>query len=213
MAYPIIRRTIVPWVLSKLGRIEGLEFLPARGPFIVVANHVSYAEPPIIATLIINRTRQRVYSLTKYGVWKLFRLFFLSDWLGMIPVEPWQRDRCLEKARQKLKEGYPVLVFPEGTRTPDPTSLGKGKTGAARLALATGVPVVPIGYHGPNAPHPVASTVSFFKKRRNMLLRIGPLLRFPLLQHEQVTADVLRATTTTIMNAISALCGKPYLHR
>lgn len=210
MAYPIIRRTLVPWVLSKLGKIDGLEHLPHRGPFIMVANHVSYAEPPIIATLIVNATHQRVYSLTKYAVWKLFRLFFLADWLGMIPVEPWQRASCLVHAQKKLEGGNPVMIFPEGTRNPDSATLRKGKTGAARLAVATGAPVLPLGYHGPLAPHPIASTMSFMTKRRSMLLRVGPPLLFPVVAPDQVTHDLLNETTTTIMHAISALCGKPY---
>lgn len=201
-----LTRTILPHILRRI-RVEGIERLPEHGPFILASNHVSYLEPVLLAALTMRRTEQRVYSLTKQSVWTFFHALGLSEWLGMMPVFRSHPNRVLDFAIDRLKRGFPVLIFPEGTRSWD-GELGKGKTGVARLAFASGVPILPVGYTGTPTRTTIGSLREyFFPKKGFITIRIGEPLRFSVTteSHEE-----LERITTTVMRHIGDLLNKPY---
>lgn len=203
MAYAWLRRTIIPRVLAHLGSIEGTEYLPSHGPFILAANHVSYLEPVLLALLVVDRTRERVWSLTKYPIWLLFRVLGLANWLGMVPVYPHEKGRSVAFALEKLRRGYPVLIFPEGTRSRDGKLL-PAKTGAVRLALDSGAPVIPALYSGPPTRSTRETLRVFFRSSRSIRIRIGRPIRFEPTTTPP-THDELVRMTTRVMDEIGRL--------
>lgn len=209
MSYPILRRTLFPRIISRISSIHGLEHLPRRGPFIVAANHVSYLETVLLAILIVRHTRQRVYSLTKFPVWNFFNKLRMDEWLGMIPVhrEPEKKGLSVDIGLIKLKQGHPIVIFPEGARAHGGRLL-RGKTGVARLAFQSGVPVVPVGYLGP-AVRTARETIRIYLHRaRELQFHFGRPLKFPA--PETVTRDHLEQATADVMQAIAALLGTTY---
>jgi 1-acyl-sn-glycerol-3-phosphate acyltransferase len=104
-----------------------------RGPVIVVANHISNADPPLVGGWLAGGLGRRLAFLAKEqlfrGVWGRF---MLSQ--GMIPVRAGRSDvDALRQARSVLERGGIIVVFPEGTRSPDGV-IGEAFPGAAMLA-------------------------------------------------------------------------------
>ena len=152
--------------LSRIGR----EHIPAEGPVIVAANHRSFLDPFVIATM----ARRPMYYVAKRELFKNRLQAWILNALGAFPVDRGAGDgEMLETAKAILARGDIVLIFPEGTRI-RPGSLGKPKRGVGRLALESGAPVVPVAVIGTEAvrrgwrirPHKVR-------------IRAGRALRFP----------------------------------
>lgn len=134
---------------------SGLEHIPDTG-FILVANHISELDPPALAHMVYNQGHLP-HVLAKA---ELFRIPVVGKMLhGMhhIPVERIRGGGAsLEAAERVLAEGGAILIYPEGTITQDPQLWPmKAKTGAARLALKTGAPVIPVGQWGIQEMFPV----------------------------------------------------------
>lgn len=149
LAYPVVAGMLRP--LLRLGmrwRVEGEDNLARSGPVIVAANHISYLDPLAIA-LVADRRRRRVRYLAKR---ELFDRAVLGGFLraaGQIPVSRGTTDAAaaLDDAVRALEAAQCVVVFPEGTISPDLEPMA-GRTGTARLAALAGVPVVPLGLWG-----------------------------------------------------------------
>jgi 1-acyl-sn-glycerol-3-phosphate acyltransferase len=128
--------------------IEGAHQIPVRGPVIIASNHISYLDPLVIAYLV-DRRHRRVRFLAKAELFDKRGLGPLLRQVNQIPV---QRESSaaagsLEFAVAALERGECVAVFPEGTISLDLEPM-VGKSGTARLAAATGVPVTPVGLWG-----------------------------------------------------------------
>jgi 1-acyl-sn-glycerol-3-phosphate acyltransferase len=129
---------------------RGMEHLPARGGVILAINHVSYVDPFAVAHFVWEARRLPRY-LAKA---ELFRLRFGGAILrgtGQIPVYRGSSDAAaaLRDAVTNLQAGNLVIIYPEGTITGDPDYWPMAaKTGVARLALATGAPVIPVAQWG-----------------------------------------------------------------
>ena len=130
---------------------SGMEHIPAEGPVIVVANHVSEFDPLAIAHFVYNAGRWPQF-LAKSSLFKIPVLGPLLGRARQIPVNRGTADavKSLEAAVVAVKAGGCLLIYPEGT-TPKSGDLWpqRGKTGVARLFLETGAPVVPIVTWGP----------------------------------------------------------------
>lgn len=205
MANGLFLRTLLPRILRRI-RIEGIEHLPKHGPFLLAANHVSYLEPVLLAALMTRKTNQRVYALTKQSVWKFFHAIGLSEWFGMMPVFRSHPERVVDIAKERLRRGFPVLIFPEGTRSRD-GELGKGKTGIARLALSTGAPVIPAAYTGRPTRTTIESLRVYFQPNEAITIRLGKPLTF---SSAHASHDDLERVTATVMKQIGDLLQKPY---
>jgi 1-acyl-sn-glycerol-3-phosphate acyltransferase len=147
--YGVARGALVP-VMRHAFRwtIEGAHRIPVHGPVILASNHVSYLDPFVLAYLA-DRRHRRIRFLAKAELFEQPALAFLLRQLHQIPV---QRNttaaaESLAAAIAAVRGGECVCVFPEGTISLDLEPMA-GKTGTARLAAATGVPVTPVGLWG-----------------------------------------------------------------
>ncbi len=146
VVYRLARWILIPFfrVYFRLGRM-GREHIPTEGPLLLAANHRSFLDPFVLATM----TRRPVYYVAKKELFQRSRLqaWFLNA-LGAFPVDRGASDQeMLETARRILERGDAVLIFPEGTRI-RPGGLGTPKSGVGRLALKTGAPIVPLAVIG-----------------------------------------------------------------
>jgi 1-acyl-sn-glycerol-3-phosphate acyltransferase len=114
-----------------------------RGPKIIVANHPSTTDPFLVLTLVRERVSILIHDT-------LFRVPIFGHYLrraGHVRVVPGNGRSALDKAQQLIRSGRTVAIFPEGDISPLEGGFHRPRTGAARLALSTGAPVIPIGIH------------------------------------------------------------------
>jgi 1-acyl-sn-glycerol-3-phosphate acyltransferase len=152
-AVRIVAGIIAPFArLMFKVEVQGMEKLPKSGAYILAPNHATNIDALAVAYFIYIKTKRAPHFLTKE---RLFRIPVFGQMLlaaGQIPVfrtGGQRNDDSLRVAHAYLKAGHSVCVFPEGTLTRDPDSWPmRGKTGAVRLALDSGVPVYPVGQWG-----------------------------------------------------------------
>ncbi len=125
--------------------VSGAEHVPSEGPAIIAPNHKSFWDPFFLG-IAIPRRHLRFMGKTElfqgWWAWLLVRL-------GAFPVRRGESDTAaLETAREILRQGGLLVLFPEGTRVRDPDQLGDPKRGAGRLALESGAPLVPAAITG-----------------------------------------------------------------
>ena len=118
-----------------LYRLEIVGTVPP-GPVVVAANHESLLDPPLLALC----ARQPLHFLAKVELWRYPPGAWLMDALGGIPIRRDRRDLLsVGRAEELLRAGESVAIFPQGT-----VQGGAWTRGAARLALTTGAPLVPV---------------------------------------------------------------------
>jgi 1-acyl-sn-glycerol-3-phosphate acyltransferase len=128
-----------------------MEHIPATGPAILVANHMSHADPFVFGHYVYDAGRWPRY-LAKASVFHLPVLGRMLSAVEQIPVQRGTIDaaKALDAAMSAIEAGHAVLIYPEGTTSKEPDLWPmRGKTGAARLWLATGAPVIPVMMWGP----------------------------------------------------------------
>jgi putative phosphoserine phosphatase/1-acylglycerol-3-phosphate O-acyltransferase len=189
-------------------RIEGVERLPGRGPVLVVANHRSYFDVVALG-LTLMRAGRAPRALAKKEVFDAPFIGTLARACGQIMVDrDGGGDEAIRAAEDALRAGEAVVVLPQGTIPRgaaffDPVL--KGRTGAARLAAATGAPVVPIGIWGTEEVWPRSARlprVTNLVHPPVVAVRVGP----PVAGLGRVDPV---SDTETIMAAIAALLPDP----
>lgn len=202
-------------------RVVGLEHVPTQGPFVVVANHQSYLDAVLLAVPLAVQRDRKAWWLTTEHVWQTFRRIggtSLLRWLGMVPISEANKADSLRPALERLAAGGVVGIFPEGRRNkhnvnPDwERVMLKGKTGAARLALISGVPVVPVGLVTPAGSTAAEAIRNFFSPSKPAVVRFGPPLSFPKQDPSTFSRQLLDEVTRQMMLAVAKLCGKQYSH-
>ncbi|GHF83775.1 lysophospholipid acyltransferase family protein [Streptomyces filamentosus] len=188
---------------------RGTEHIPAEGGFITAVNHNSYLDPLSYAHYQYNTGRVPRF-LAKAG---LFKSGFVGTMLrntGQIPVYRETADAvgAFRAAVDAIERGECVAFYPEGTLTRDPDMWPMpGKTGAARVALLTKAPVIPVAQWGANLAMPPYAKKDKFKlfPRKTLIVQAGPPVDLSRFDGLEPTPDVLREATETIMAAITAL--------
>jgi 1-acyl-sn-glycerol-3-phosphate acyltransferase len=185
---------------------RGAENLPRTGGIIVATNHLSWTDPVLLTHFLYENGRWPFF-LAKAGVFRVPVLGKIIGWLRAIPVYRESADaaRSLRAAEEALERGACVIFYPEGTCTRDPALWPMtGKTGAARLALSTGAPVIPIGHWGAHELLPYGEKKPRLFPRKTFLVKAGPPVDLSRYRGRPPHATVLRDATADIMFAITA---------
>jgi len=202
IAVPLVK----PLLLATTTRTwVGGEKLPETGGCIVVFNHVSHVDPLIAAHFVYDHGRLPRY-LAKSGLFKNRVLGFFLTAAGQIPVERLTKSAAgaYDAAVAAVRNGECVVVYPEGTLTRDPAQWPMtGKTGAARIALETGCPVIPVGQWGPQQLlAPYARRPHLFP-RKHIAMRAGDPVDLSDLVASPRTSEVVQQATDRIMAALT----------
>jgi len=196
--------TITGWLLRVVGgaQVTGVEHVPREGPFILVANHRSLADPPILGWATGLQVGRVVHFMAKLEVRRWPIIGWLADQSGVFFVRRGEGDRGAQRqALRLLAAGGPIAIFPEGTRSRD-GRLRTAKSGAALLAMRSGAPLLPVGISGTERLFPGSSRVPH---RTRVRVRIGPTFRLDHVPDGRLDREALTAGTDRIMREIAAL--------
>ena len=194
-------------VLLTRRRWCGAQHLPAQGGFVVCSNHLSHSDPLTLGHYLLDHGHPP-YFLAKESLFAIPLIGRVIRGAGQIPVHRETSDAvtALTSAVAAVEAGKCIVLYPEGTLTRDPDLWPMvGKSGAARLALQTGCPLVPVAQWGPQvlmSPH---------SKRLRLLPRpliqvvAGPRVDLDDLRGQPVDATLLAEATERIMTAVTDL--------
>lgn len=189
---------------------RGRQHLPKTGGFLVVANHVSHFDPLTLGHFLHDSGRVPRY-LGKASLFTVPVLGRIISSAGQIPVNRGSSEaaHAFQAAVDAVERGELVVFYPEGTITRDPDGWPMtGKTGAARVALLTGCPVIPIAQWGPQEVYPPYGRRLRLLPRKTMHVLAGPPVDLGEYQGLPLTSTVLRKATDTIMAALAAGVGE-----
>ncbi|MGE9807875.1 lysophospholipid acyltransferase family protein [Janibacter sp. G1551] len=213
-----LKRDRVPWayrfaagILRPLLMVltkrdwRGQEHIPATGGFVVCANHISHFDPLTFAHFMFDSGRP-AYFLGKVSVFQVPFVGFILRKAGQVPVyrETPQAADAMRAAVAAVNAGKPVAVYPEGTLTREPDIWPmRGKTGAARIALETRCPVLPVAQWGAQEVIPVHGHARpHLFPRKTMHMRVGPPIDLSDLYGAPLTRELLLLATERIMDGI-----------
>ena len=213
MLYWLLKRVLVgpflhlffwPWV-------EGLENVPEEGPAILVSNHLSFSDSIFLPLVVPRRVTFMAKSeyFTGRGIkGRLTASIFRGA--GQVPVDRSggrASHAALSTGMKALERGELLGIYPEGTRSPD-GKLYRGRTGVARLALESGVPVVPVAMIDTEKIMPVGAK---FPKVGRVGVVFGEPLDFSRFAGMEGDRFVLRSITDEIMYELSRISGQEYV--
>lgn len=203
--------------LHILNRVdaEGLDNIPETGHAIVASNHLAVMDSLYLPLMLKRELRfpaKKEYFTAPGIIGRLQKFFFTS--VNQIPIDRESKDAgdsTLKAARSVLDPGEIFGIYPEGTRSPD-GRLYRGRTGIARIAMATNAPVIPVAMIGTREANPVGSWILRPVKVR---IKIGE----PIDPHawaeengfDPEGREVSRPFTDHVMETIAGLSGQPYV--
>lgn len=204
-------RPLMNLLMSKEWRgTEKLQDLPGGGGFIACPNHCTELDPLTVGHMLYNQGRPP-HFLAKAGLFKPPVLGPLMRGTKQIPVDRGGAGAgaSLQVAKEVVDEGGAIIVYPEGTLTRDPALWPmKGHTGAARLALKTGAPVVPIAHWGDHELFPRYAKRLYPFPRKKAVVAIGDPVDLSDLMDRPLDKTTLVEATDRIMAAITALLAQ-----
>ena len=205
---------LVAIILAPLLRLtmriktEGVEKLP-KGGYVLVGNHLSYLDPLAFAYSVYLHMKRVPHYLAKASLFKVPILGFLLPKVGQIPVFRGGKsnEEPLRAAKEFIKAGQVVVVFPEGTLTRDPQLWPmRGKSGAIRMAAELGVPIVPAAHWG---VHKVLGNYNL-RFRPNpfhlVKVKIGDPIQLSI--GTNPTTEQVNQATEMVMNKVAVLVGE-----
>jgi 1-acyl-sn-glycerol-3-phosphate acyltransferase len=201
-----------PWLrLVFRPQVSGAENVPATGPAILASNHLSYSDWMFMPLTLPRRVTfvAKAEYFTSPGMKGWFQRKFFSG-SGQVPIDrsgATAAEGALKAAKKILREGELFGIYPEGTRSHD-GRLYRGKTGVARLALETKVPVVPVAVVGTDVVAPPGKTFGRFSRP---IVRFGKPLDFSRYEGLENDRYILRSITDEIMYEIMRLSGQEYV--
>ena len=210
--YRALELTVSPTLRAVFRpEVDGAANVPRSGAVIIAGNHVSFADE--IFTPLAARRQVSYLAKAEYFTSPGLRGWAMASFMekiGQVPVERGDMraaaasvDLCVDL----LHAGRAFGIFPEGTRSPD-GRLYKFRTGVARIALRTGVPVVPVGLVGTDRVQPPGSRSWH---RHPVAVRFGAPLDFSGRAEDERSARVLRDISELIRESVQGLSGQDYV--
>jgi 1-acyl-sn-glycerol-3-phosphate acyltransferase len=188
-----------------------LENIPETGPAILASNHLAVADsfylPLVVHRRITFLAKREYFTGTGLKGW-FIRWFYTVS--GQVPIDRSSADAAqaaLNTAHRLLKQGKLLGMYPEGTRSPD-GRLYKGKTGLARLALQSGVSVIPVAMIGTNSVNPPGSKMW---RSGSVTVKIGTPMDFSRFEGLAGNRFIERAVTDEVMYELMRLSGQEYV--
>jgi 1-acyl-sn-glycerol-3-phosphate acyltransferase len=192
--------------------VEGVEYIPKTGGAVFAGNHLSVADELFLGAVVPRHiafwAKSEYFAGTGIGGWCIRTLM---HGLGAIRVERGGGRAALtafDAAIPALRDGDMVAVYPEGTRSPD-GRLYRGRTGAARLAVAAGVPIIPVGMIGTEKVQPIGQPYPM-PFRGKVTIKFGKPIDTTGHADDRTS---LRALTDEVMSEIQKLTGQEYVPR
>jgi 1-acyl-sn-glycerol-3-phosphate acyltransferase len=213
MWYWLFKYIFLGPLLALLGRpkVEGLECVPDDGPAILASNHLAVADsfylPLVVRRRITFLAKAEYFTGTGLKGW-FTRWFYTAA--GQVPIDRTDADAAqsaLNTAERLLKQGKLMGMYPEGTRSPD-GRLYKGKTGLARLALQTAVPVIPVAMIGTDVVNPPGSKMWRFGQ---VTVRFGKPMDFSRFEGMEGNRFIERAIIDEVIYELMQLSGQEYV--
>ena len=178
-----------------------LQRVPAKGPLLLVCNHVNFLEVPLVLSHLQPRP---VTGLAKAETWNSPVMGILFNLWGAIPVRRGEGDvGAIRRVLEALDAGMIVAIAPEGTRSGD-GCLRRARPGIGLLAAHSSAPILPVAYYGHEA---IWSNVRRLQ-RTDFHIRVGPLLR--VRSNGRWTAERRQALADEVMYQIAALLPAEY---
>lgn len=199
-----------PLTLMTRRTWSGLEHIPQTGPLIIVANHISHVDPLAAAHFVYDSGRWPQFMI-KASVFKVPVLGWLMTRFRQIPVQRGTTDaaKALEAATAVVDDGESIIIYPEGSTTKEPNLWPmKGKTGAARLALTTGAPVVPVVSWGAQRIFDPRTKKWRLRPRTPVIVVAGPPVDLSRWKDQPPTSPVLIEMTNEIMNRLREMIAE-----
>ncbi|MCP9276449.1 lysophospholipid acyltransferase family protein [Mycolicibacterium arenosum] len=200
-------------LLQLLGRpkVEGLEYVPDSGPMILASNHLAVADSFYLPLVVHRRITflAKAEYFTGTGIKGWFTRWFYTA-AGQVPIDRTDADSAkdaLAAAQRVLDAGKLLGMYPEGTRSPD-GRLYKGKTGLARVALETGVPVIPVAMIGTDVVNPPGSKMWRFGR---VTVKFGKPMDFTRFEGLAGNRFIERAVIDEVMYELMRLSGQEYV--
>lgn len=184
---------------------RGQKNFPREGGFIVAANHVTEIDPVGLAHFIYD-SGYEPRILAKRALFDS-PVGFALRWTNMIPVDRGSKAaaQSLADAGNLLGDGAAVVILPEGTLTRDPDLWPMvGKTGMARMALTSKLPVIPVAQWGAHRTLPRYGRVPSLFPRKKVTLAVGEPVDLSDLYDRRIDSTVLAEATERVMDAITA---------
>lgn len=198
-------------LLMSRPRISGREHIPATGGVIIAGNHLAVADSFVVPLVIPRKVAFLGKSeyVTGTGLRGRATAFFFRS-IGMVPVNRGAASAAsaaVDIVSENVNNGIAFGIYPEGTRSPD-GRLFKGRTGVAKVALATGAPVVPVAVIGTDKLNPVG--FAMWRPHR-IDIRFGKAMEFS--RYDGLAGDrwAERAIVDQIMSAIAELSEQEYV--
>jgi 1-acyl-sn-glycerol-3-phosphate acyltransferase len=213
MWYWLLKYVLLGPLLILMGRpkVEGLQYIPSSGPVILASNHLavmdSFFLPLVVRRRITFLAKSEYFTGTGMKGW-LSRWFFNA--VGQVPIDRTDADSAqaaLNTAQRVLGQGKVLGMYPEGTRSPD-GRLYKGKTGLARLALETQVPVIPVAMMGTDIVNPPGTSRLRFGR---VTVRFGKPMDFSRFEGLAGNRFIERAVTDEVIYELMELSGQEYV--
>ena len=205
----IVLRPLIHLLVSN--KLSGRQNIPRTGGVILAPNHLSYADWGTDAQFCYEAGGRYPVFLIKASAFEIKGIGAFLRKAGQLPVHRGRADAALvlKEAEEALADGAAVIIYPEATATRDPDLWPMvAKTGVARLALATGAPVIPVAHWGTQAILPYGSKKVRLFPRKTVRTVAGPPVDLSQWAGERMSASTLRAATAAIMKQVTALVAQ-----
>lgn len=204
-AFRVAATAARPWLMLVTRRDwSGAENLPPSGGFVVVSNHLSHADPFVLCHYLVDNG-QAPRFLGKVEVFDVPVLGAVLRSAGQIPVyrESSLAGQAYRAAVAAVRDGACVVAYPEGTLTREPDLWPmRGKTGAVRIAVETGCPLIPVAQWGAQDLLPPYARLPR-PGRHTMHVRAGPAVDLTAYRGQPLTRDLLETATEDVMRALT----------